>query len=284
MIGRSLLLAALGIALAMPAEAQTGTLDKVRKQGVVTLGYIEGAAPFSFTDSKGEPQGYSVDLCRAVADGLRSQLKQEGLQARWVKLTIQNRIDAVRRGEVDIECSTTTWTLGRQALVDFSLITFVDGASILAKAGADVSHLADYKGKRIAVISGTTTERVLRDALAQRSINAQVVTIKTRDEGLALLNDSKVDGLASDRITLIGVVARSPKGGVFKLLDEDFSIEPYALMLPRGDTDLRLAVNRVLARLYRTGEIRPIYDRWLGPLGPPSLMLSASYFIQGLSE
>jgi ABC-type amino acid transport substrate-binding protein len=284
MIGRSLLLAALGIALAMPAEAQTGALDKIRKQGVVTLGYIEGAAPFSFTDSKGEPQGYSVDLCRAVADGLRSQLKQEGLQARWVKLTIQNRIDAVRRGEVDIECSTTTWTLGRQALVDFSLITFVDGASILAKAGADVSHLADYKGKRIAVISGTTTERVLRDALAQRSINAQVVTIKTRDEGLALLNDSKVDGLASDRITLIGVVARSPKGGVFKLLDEDFSIEPYALMLPRGDTDLRLAVNRVLARLYRTGEIRPIYDRWLGPLGPPSLMLSASYFIQGLSE
>jgi len=284
MIGRNLLLAALGLALALPAGAQTSALEKIRKQGAVTLGYIEGAAPFSFTDSTGEPQGYSVDLCRAVADGLRDQLKRANLQTRWVKLTIQNRIDAVRRGEVDVECSTTTWTLGRQALVDFSLITFVDGASILAKAGTDVSHLTDYKGKRIAVISGTTTERVLRDALAQRSINAQVVTIKTRDEGLALLNESKVEGLASDRITLIGVVARSPKGGVFKLLDEDFSIEPYALVLPRGDTDLRLAVNRVLARLYRTGEIRPIYDRWLGPLGPPSLMLSASYFIQGLSE
>lgn len=284
MIGRNLLLAALGLALALPAGAQTSALEKIRKQGVVTLGYIEGAAPFSFTDSKGDPQGYSVDLCRAVADGIRSQLKREGLQTRWVKLTIQNRIDAVRRGEVDVECSTTTWTLGRQALVDFSLITFVDGASILAKAGTDVSHLADYKSKRIAVISGTTTERVLRDALAQRSINAEVVTIKTRDEGLALLNESKVEGLASDRITLIGVVARSPKGGVFKLLDEDFSIEPYALVLRRGDNDLRLAVNRVLARLYRTGEIRPIYDRWLGPLGPPSLMLAASYFIQGLSE
>jgi len=284
MLGRNLLLAALGLVLALPAGAQTSALEKIRKQSTITLGYIEGAAPFSFTDSTGEPQGYSVDLCRAVADGLRDQLNRAAIQTRWVKLTIQNRIDAVRRGEVDIECSTTTWTLGRQALVDFSLITFVDGASILAKAGTDVSHLADYKGKRIAVISGTTTERVLRDALAQRSINAQVVTIKTRDEGLALLNESKVEGLASDRITLIGVVARSPKGGVFKLLDEDFSIEPYALVLPRGDADLRLAVNRVLARLYRTGEIRPIYDRWLGPLGPPSLMLSASYFIQGLSE
>jgi ABC-type amino acid transport substrate-binding protein len=284
MIGKTALLTALALGVTLAAPSNGQTLDKIRKQGSVTLGYIDGASPFSFTDAKGEPQGYSVDLCRAVAEGLRVQLKRTDLKTRWVRLTIQNRIEAVRRRQVDIECSTTSWTLGRQELVDFSLVTFVDGASILAKAGTDVSHLADYTGKRIAVISGTTTEKVLRDALAQRSIGAEVVPIKTREEGLALLGESKVEGLASDRITLIGVVARSPKGGVYKLLDEDFSIEPYALMLPRGDADLRLAVNRVLARLYRTGEIRPIYDRWLGPLGPPSLMLSASYFIQGLSE
>jgi len=288
MNGRTLLLAplALGVAFSLvaPAHGQTGALQKIRKQGVITLGYIDGAAPFSFTDAKGVPQGYSVDLCRAVADGLRAQLKRENLKTRWVELTIQNRLDAVRRGQVDVECSTTTWTLGRQALVDFSLVTFVDGASILAAAGTDVSRLSDYNGKRIAVIPGTTTEKVLRDALVQRSIRAEVVPVKTRDEGLALLNESKVEGLASDRTTLIGVVTRSAGGGVFKLLDEDFSLEPYALVLPRGDHDFRLAVNRVLARLYRSGEIRPIYDRWLGPLGPPSLLLSASYFIQGLSE
>jgi glutamate/aspartate transport system substrate-binding protein len=80
------------------------------------------------------------------------------------------------------------------------------------------------------------------------------------------------------------VALKAAGGGVYKLLDEDFSIEPYALTLRRGDHDFRLAVNRVLARLYRSGEIRPIYDRWLGPLGPPSLLLSASYFIQGLAE
>jgi ABC-type amino acid transport substrate-binding protein len=285
MTGRKALFVALALALALPlAPASAQTLAKIRKQGVITLGYIDGGAPFSFADAKGEPQGYSVDICRAVASGLRAQLKREDLKTRWVKLTIQNRIDAVRRGRVDVECSTTTWTLGRQELVDFSLVTFVDGASILAKAGTDVSHFSDYNGKRIAVIPGTTTEKVLRDALAQRSIKAEVVEVKTRDEGLALLNESRVEGLASDRTTLIGVVTRNPTGGVYKLLDEDFSIEPYALMLPRGDHDLRLAVNRVLARLYRSGEIHPIYDRWLGPLGPPSLLLSASYFIQGLSE
>ena len=279
-----LLLVALGVSLPLVAGAQTGALEKIRKQGFVTLGYIDGGAPFSYVDGNGEPQGYSVDLCRAVAEGLRAQLKRESLKTRWVKLTIQNRLDAVRRRRVDVECSTTTWTLGRQALVDFSLVTFVDGASVLVRAETDVNRLVDFKGRRVAVIPGTTTERVLRDALARYQVAAEVVPVKTRDEGLALLNQSQVDGLASDRTTLIGVVSRAAGGRVYKLLDEDFSIEPYALMLPRGDHDFRLAVNRVLARLYRTGEIRPIYDRWLGPLGPPSLLLSASYFIQGLSE
>jgi len=286
MTRRKPLLAALALGIALPLAAPAGaqTLAKIRKQGSITLGYIDGAPPFSFVDEKGQPQGYSVELCRTVAQGLGTQLKREGLKIRWVKLTIQNRLEAVRSGRVDLECSTTTWTLGRQALVDFSLVTFVDGASVLAKAGSDLSRLTDYSGKRIAVISGTTTEKVLRDALARRAVPAEVVLVKTRDEGLALLNDSKVEGLASDRTTLIGVVLKAAGGGVFKLLDEDFSIEPYALVLRRGDYDMRLAVNRVLARLYRSGEIRPIYDRWLGPLGPPSLLLSSSYFIQGLAE
>jgi len=273
-----LLLAAV---LAWPAAAQT--LDRVRKSGTLTLGYIDGAAPFSAVDGNGDPQGYSVDLCRAVADAIAGQLGRT-LKTRWVKLTIQNRIDAVRRGQVDIECSTTTWTLARQKLVDFSLVTFVDGGSILSKVDAPMGRIGDFGGKRVAVLQSTTTERALREALARALVNAEVVTVKARDEGLELLRQGQVDGFAADRTTLIGVVAKRGGGDVYKLLDEDFSIEPYALMLRRGDSDFRLAVNRGLARLYRSGDIRRIYDRSLGPLGPPSLLLSATYFIQSLSE
>jgi glutamate/aspartate transport system substrate-binding protein len=272
----------LAAALAWPAAAQT--LDKIRKTGVITLGYIDGAAPFSYADPNGEPQGYSVDLCRAVADSVADQLGRKSLKTRWVKLTIQNRIDAVHNKRVDVECSTTTWTLARQKLVDFSLVTFVDGASILAKATGEVRRLSDLGGKRIAVIRGTTTEKALREVLARKLVLAEVALVGTREEGLELLRQGQVEGFASDRTTLIGVVARNAAGDAFQLLDEDFSIEQYALMLPRGDADFRLAVNRGLARLYRSREIERVYDRWLGPLGPPSLLLSATYFIQSLSE
>jgi len=282
---RILMLAVLGLALQMCFPVCAQTLDKIRKSGVITLGYIDGAAPFSYADGNGQPQGYSVELCNAVAEGVAAQLKRQGLKVRWVKLTIQDRIDAVRAGKVDLECSTTTWTLSRQQLVDFSLVTFVDGGSMLVRSDADIARVADFDGKRIAVISGTTTERALRDALQRGTVKAELVSIKTRDEGLALLREGQVQGLASDRTALIGVVVMSGRGGgQFKLLDQDFSIEQYALMLRRNDADFRLAVNRVLARVYRSGEIEKIYGRWLGPLGPPSMLLSATYFIQNLAE
>jgi ABC-type amino acid transport substrate-binding protein len=271
----------LAFVLAAPAAAQT--LDRIRASSAITLGYIENAAPFSFVE-KGEPQGYSVDLCREIARGIGAQLGLPKLETRWVALTIQNRLQAVAERRVDLECSTTTWTLARQRNVDFSLITFVDGGSVLTRAGAGLGRLADLDGKRIAVIKGTTTEQALRASLARYAPKAEVLTVSTRPEGVKLVEDAKVDGFAADRTTLVGAVLGKSGAGAYRLLDEDFSIEPYAFALPAGEHDYRLAVNRVLARLFRTGDIAKVYDRWLGPLGPPSALLSATYFVQGIAE
>ncbi|HTP60528.1 MAG TPA: amino acid ABC transporter substrate-binding protein [Burkholderiales bacterium] len=281
---RSFLLAALAWGLALPCFAQSGTLARIASERTIVMGYIDGAAPFSSAGSNGQPLGYSIDLCRAIAEGIGAQLKIADLKTRWVALTVQDRLDAVRTKRVDLECSTTTWTLSRQALVDFSLITFVDGANIVTLAESAVSRIEDFSGKRIAVLSGTTTEKVLREALARHKVKAEVVEISSRPQGVEMVEQAKVDGFASDRTTLIGLVAPRSDRTRFRLLDQDLSVEAYALALPRDDHDFRLAVDRVLAGLYRSGGIKPIYDRWLGLLGAPSLLLNATYFIQGIAE
>ena len=277
-------LAALLISLLTAATASAGALERIRDKGAITLGYVEGAAPFSFTDGNKEPQGYSVDLCREIASGIRNQLALPGLKTQWVALTIQDRLEAVRSGRVDIDCSTTTWTLTRQRDVDFSLITFIDGATVLAKGDTDLFRLADFGGKHIAVIRGTTTFNVLGTALKSRSVPAEIVPVADRAEGLALLRAGKVDGFASDRLVLIGLILQDPGKDTFRLLDDDFSMEQYALALPRNDHDFRLAVNSVLARLYRTNDIIKTYDRWLGRLGRPSVLLQATYWLQSVAE
>ena len=100
---RAIFLIAVLSTLAAPAAAQTGTLGKIRKSGVITMGYIEGAAPFSFLGEIKQPQGYSVDLCREIASGIRAQLGLKSLETRWVALTIQNRLEAVKSRKLDIE-------------------------------------------------------------------------------------------------------------------------------------------------------------------------------------
>jgi ABC-type amino acid transport substrate-binding protein len=285
---RSLLLVALASMLALPAHsqnsAQGGILERVKRDGTIVFGYLESAAPFSSVDAGGQPQGYSVDLCRAVAEGIAAQLRIADLKTRWVALTVQNRLEAVRAKRVDLECSTTTWTLTRQAAVDFSLITFVDGANILSFGESAASRVADFAGKRVAVMGGTTTEKVLREALARAQVKAEVVTIASRPQGVQLLEQGKVEGFASDRTTLVGAIGASPERARFKLLDQDLSVEPYAFALPRDEHDFRLAVNRVIAGLYRSGGIKPIYERWMGPMGAPSILLTVSYYLQAIPE
>jgi ABC-type amino acid transport substrate-binding protein len=275
----------LGMLLASSAwAAPSGSaLDEIRKSGVIRMGYLEAAPPFSF-DQGGAPAGYSVDLCRHVAQDVGRQLGTGPLRVEWVKLTQQTRIDAVESGRVDVECGTTTWTLSRQEKVDFSLMTFVDGATILVRGDSPAMRVADFAGKRIAVVQNTTTQRNLARALERAQVAADVVLVTSPEKAMGLLGNGEVEGFASDRVVLLGLGLSAPSGGDFRLLDEDYSVEPYALVLPRGEPDLRLAVNRALAGLYRSGQVEDIFARWLGPLGSPSVLLTALFYLQSIPE
>jgi len=268
---------------AMTAPALAGAaLDEIRQSGVIRMGYLPSAPPFSF-EQGGTPTGYSVQLCEAVVQDMGQRLGKP-LRIEWVQLTQQNRLSAVQEGRVHVECGTTTWTLTRQEQVDFSLMTFIDGGTVLVRADSETLNLKDLAGKRIGAVPGTTTESNLKRALAQRKVVAQVVPVNSPDRGLAMLASGDLDGYASDRLVLLGLGLTTEGVKGLRLLDEDFSVEPYALALPRHDPDLRLAVNRGLARLYRDGAIEGLFDRWFSLLGEPSVLLAALYYLQGIPE
>ena len=134
------------------------------------------------------------------------------------------------------------------------------------------------------VVPGTTTERNLADALARARVKAETVKLKDHAEGLAAVLDGRIDAYASDRVILVGLVLGSGNQQRLRLSQGMYSYEPYALMLRRNDSAFRLAVNRELARLYRTEEIYAIYERWLGVLGAPGPLLKSLYFLNGLPE
>jgi ABC-type amino acid transport substrate-binding protein len=262
-----------------------GTLKRIKTTGTFTIGYRESAPPFSFMGPDKRPVGYSIDLCMNVASAIEKQLGIANLKLNWVPVTAENRVDMVAQGKVDIECSTTTATLSRQERVDFSLMTFVDGGSLMSMADVDLgTGLNDLTNKRIAVIPGTTTEKALTEFLKKQFINVQVVRVKDHAEGVAAIETKKADAFASDRGILIGLALTSKDPKRFALANLLFSYEPYGLMVRRNDGAFRLAVNRALAALYRSGGIVSIYERWFAAFGKPTEAIQAMYLLNGLPE
>jgi ABC-type amino acid transport substrate-binding protein len=262
-----------------------GTLKRIKTTGTFTIGYRESAPPFSFMGPDKRPVGYSIDLCMNVASAIEKQLGIANLKLNWVPVTAENRVDMVAQGKVDIECSTTTATLSRQERVDFSLMTFVDGGSLMSMADVDLgTGLNDLTNKRIAVIPGTTTEKALTEFLKKQFINVQVVRVKDHAEGVTAIETKKADTFASDRGILIGLALTSKDPKRFALANLLFSYEPYGLMVRRNDGAFRLAVNRALAALYRSGGIVSIYERWFAAFGKPTEAIQAMYLLNGLPE
>ena len=271
------------IVTSLQAQELDGTLKKIKSSGTFTIGYRDAAPPFSFSEADKKPVGYSIELCTYVANAVQKQLAMPNLKVNWVPVTAENRIEMVVQGKIDIECGTTTATLSRQEQVDFSLMTFVDGGTLLTTSDKGIREMADFSGKRIAVIPGTTTEKALAEYLKKKSITVQTVRVKDHPEGLKAIEEGMAEAFASDRGILIGLAASKDPTRYF-LANMFFSYEPYGFVVRRNDAAFRLVVNRALAELYRSGLVETIYDRWFGALGKGGEAIQIMYLLNGLPE
>ena len=278
-------LAALAAVLAMPvlAHGLDGRLKKIHDTKTVTIAYRTDALPFSYEDNK-QPVGYTVDLCKKVVASLEQQLKVQPLAVKWVAATTQNRIELVRKGEVDLECGATTATLSRMELVDFSSPVFVDSTGVLVRKSVGAKSLAGLAGVKILVVAGTTNQTALAKALEDGRVNATVVPVKTRAEAVEALEAGTADALAGDRILLLGLGTKVKDPTLWEMMGDELGYEPYALVLPRGDASFRLAVNRALSQLYQGDAIVEIFRRSFGPSAKPTAALAVMYGINAYPE
>jgi polar amino acid transport system substrate-binding protein/glutamate/aspartate transport system substrate-binding protein len=268
-------------------QTPTPTLDQIRSSKTLRIAYDPDAPPFSYiapgSPATAAPQGYSVDLCRAVAEQFKEQLKVPDLKVAYVAVNSVNRFDTIVDNKADLLCESSTATLSRRAKVDFSIAIFIDGASfaIGPNGPRDVKQLA---GKKVAVLPGTTTEQELRRALTGTQINAELVLVKTNQEGIDLLTKGQVAAYFADRATLTFLLRKEKEAASLLMADTYLSIEPIALALRRGDSDFRLAVDTALSHIYRRGEIVQVFKGAFGALTTPSPLLNALFQISGLPD
>ncbi len=270
-----------------PASAASTTLDRIAERAELRIGYVPDAPPMSFRGESDTPTGYSIALCKRVAKAIKEALQLDEMDVSYVPLvTPRARLGAVEQGDVDLECGATTVTLSRRERVDFSLMTFITGGAVLSRRESGMMSTSDIAGKKLAVITGSTTEDALLRFREANEIELELRVISNHLDGMKLLKAGEVDGFASDRAMLIGqVVQRGENPEEYMITRNVFSFEPYALMLPRGDTEFRLVVDSALAELYRSITIQRIYHDWFGKYGEPlPEIVRAIYESQAIAE
>jgi polar amino acid transport system substrate-binding protein len=267
--------------LAAQAAAAGSTLDRIKTDGKITLGYRTDVQPFSYRDRSDKPAGYSVALCQKIADQVKAELGLSTLNVQWVPVTLADRFSDLQQGKLDLLCGADSVTLARRKDVDFSVSIFPGGIGAMLRVDAapalrDILAEAPppshpiWRGspartflekKTFSVVKGTTSESWLAGRLKEFEIAATVAPVEDYETGIQRVLNGSSDALFADRATLLAAAQHSSSQAV---LDRLFTYEPFALALRRDDDDFRLIVDRTLSRLYRSKEFPRLYTTWFG--------------------
>jgi glutamate/aspartate transport system substrate-binding protein len=287
-------LLALALLTASGAHSQelTGTLKKVKDSKTVTLGYRESSIPFSYVNKVGEPIGYSMDLCNAVVDEVSKELEGIEIAVNYKKVTAETRIPAVRSGEVDIECGSTTANFERKKEVAFSPIFFVAGTKLLVPLSSDITSYRDLRDKTVVVTAGTTNEAAVRAISDKQHLGIKFLIGKDHAESFAMLKEGKADAFATDDVLLYGLVATTKSGDQYHVVGEYLSYDPYGLMYRKDDPDFAAIVDRTFSRLAQSRELVQLYNKWFQqrlPTGetldlPMSPQLEEIFRVEGVPD
>lgn len=251
------------------AQELTGTLAKIQKSGTITLGVRDGSIPFSYLDDKQQYQGYSIDLCMKVVTSLQKQLGLPALKVVMNPVTSANRIPLMANGTIDLECGSTTNNLERQQQVAFAPTMFVIASRLLAKKSSNIKALADMKGKTLVATAGTTSSKQMTILNNERNLGMRIAAGRDHPESFLMVETGRAVAYANDDVLLASHIASAKNPGDYEITKEALSVEPYAIMMRRGDPAFKAAVDGALAKLYKSDDINRIYNKWFMTAIPP---------------
>ncbi len=257
------------------AGLQAQTLDKVRKDGAITIGHRDSSIPFSYLNDKQEPIGYSMDICLKIADAVKAELKLPNLAVKMSPVTSATRIALMANGTIDLECGSTTNNADRQKQVAYAPTTFITANRFVTKKTANVSNLDGLKGKTIVSTSGSTNIKQAVELNASRSLGMNILPAKDHAEAFLMVETGRAVAFVMDDILLYSLVATAKTPGDYVVSAEGLSVEPYGIMLRRDDPSFKALVDRTVAGLMQSGEIEKIYAKWfLAPVPPKNINLN----------
>ncbi|MBF7979919.1 MULTISPECIES: amino acid ABC transporter substrate-binding protein [Rahnella] len=271
----SVVLASVAVSSFAHAEELTGTLKKIKDNGVIVVGHRESSVPFSYYNNEQKVVGYSQDYSDAIVDAVKKKLNLPNLQVKMMPITSQNRIPLLQNGTYDFECGSTTNNLERQQQAAFSDTIFVIGTRLLVKKGSEIKDFADLKGKTVVVTSGTTSEVLLNKLNEEKKLDLRIISAKDHGDSFRTLETGRAVAFMMDDALLAGERAKAKKPDNWEIIGTPQSKEAYGCMMRKDDADFKKLVDDTIVKAQTSGEATKWFETWFKkPIPPKNLNMN----------
>ncbi len=273
--------------IAQSADNQklTGTLEKIQKSGVISLGHREASIPFSYYGDKQKVVGYSQEFSNAIVESIKQRLGRSDLQVTLTPITSQNRISVLGNGLIDLECGSTSNTVERQKQVTFSDTIFIVQTRLLVKKDSGIKEFADLAGKTVVTTAGTTSERLLREMKQSKGYPKNIISAKDHGEAFLTLESGRAAAFMMDDALLAGERAKSKKPAEYEIVGTPQTKEAYACMIRKGDPAFKTLVDESITQKMSNGGGDQLYKTWfMSPIAPGNLNINFPESKEMMSE
>ncbi len=258
--------------LAAPAP---NTLEKIRRNKTLAVGYSEARIPFSYLDN-GQITGYSHEITQAVAKAIQQHLRLAELKIEPHLISSQNRFGMVQNGIIDLECTSTTHNRQRQQEYSFSNTFFIASSRLMTRKDAGIRDFADLAGKTVVVQASSTSEGLLQKIKAEKKIKLkQIAAIERNTSPLMLLQSGQADAYMNEDVLLYGTILESWRPTEWTVTGTPQSKEAYACTMRKDDIAMKQIADQAIKQLMVSGQMEKLYKKWfLSPIPPQGRMLN----------
>ncbi|MET8545359.1 glutamate ABC transporter substrate-binding protein [Kitasatospora sp. NPDC004799] len=241
----------------MPPSTEDGPAVKAIKGrhslviGVDQNSYRWGAR----NPNTGQIEGFDIDLARAIGAAVMGDPEKVVLKP----VATADRIDAVKKGRVDLIVRTMTVNCKRLEEVAFSKPYFTMSQRVLVPKASPARTIDEaVKDRTVCAADGSTALNVVKEKKTAR----QVVTVENQLDCLVLMQLGKVDATMTDSGLAAGQAAQDQ---TVRIVDGEAQPEVIGVAMAKDSTDLTARVNQVLADYYARGDWARSYEHWLKP-------------------
>lgn len=218
----------------------------------VTLGTSADFPPFEYIEN-GQFVGFDMDLMREIA-------KLADFELRFVDMSFDSLIPALRAGQVDVVAAAMTITDERKQVVDFSIPYWTADQSIIVKADSDLTITVLYQKGRIGVQTGTTGDLWCTDNLVGKGLLPEK-NLKRYDTFVLALSDllnGNIDAIVLDS----PVASRFATIRPVKVVGIIVTGEQYGIAVKKGNKELLDKINSAIKILNETGKMAELIDKY----------------------